>query len=90
MSWPGNMRNHPGIHPVRRESIAQDRILARRLGVHAIELIAQNAFGLMDNIIGGGITPVSLAQVRSKLRIVQANLPLIRNPRKMGIYFGTK
>ena len=67
-----------------------DRILATRLGAHAVELIAENKFGLMVTQIGNSITSVPLAQVGGKLKLVPANHALIRKSRKMGICFGDK
>ena len=67
-----------------------DRILATRYGAHAVELIAENKFGLMVTQIGDDITSVPLAQVGGKLKLVPANHALIRKSRKMGICFGDK
>lgn len=67
-----------------------DRILATRLGAHAVELIAENKFGLMVTQIGADITSLPLAEVGGKLKLVPANHPLIRKSRKMGICFGDK
>ena len=67
-----------------------DRILATRLGAHAVELIAEKKFGLMVTQIGDGVTSVPLAQVGGKLRLVPADHSLIRKSRKMGICFGDK
>lgn len=65
-----------------------DRVLATRFGASAVELIAQENFGQMVNLIGNEISSVPLSEVGGKLRLVPLDLPLIHKTRKMGICFG--
>ncbi len=67
-----------------------DRILATRLGAHAVELIAKKKFGLMVAINGQKITAVPLAEVGSKTRLVPNDYQLISKGRNMGICFGDR
>jgi 6-phosphofructokinase 1 len=67
-----------------------DRILATRLGAHAVELIAKKKFGLMVAIKGQKITAVPLAEVGSKTRLVPPDYQLISKGRNMGICFGDR
>ena len=65
-----------------------DRLLATRYGAYAVELIANNRFGLMVASIGNEVTSVPLKEVAGKLRLVPKNHPLIEKALKMGICFG--
>lgn len=67
-----------------------DRILATRYGAHAVELIAEQKFGLMVCKDGETITSVPLDQVGGRLKLVPADYPLIKKSRKMGICFGDR
>ncbi|TSA27314.1 MAG: 6-phosphofructokinase [Bacteroidetes bacterium] len=65
-----------------------DRVLATRFGAAAVELIAQNEYGLMVNLKGNQISSIPLSEVGGKLRLVPMDLPLIHKTRKMGVCFG--
>jgi len=65
-----------------------DRVLATRYGAAAVELIAQQQFGLMVNLVGNEISSIPLSAVGGKLRLVPLDLPLIHKARKMGVCFG--
>jgi len=65
-----------------------DRVLARRFGASAVELIAQQKFGQMVNLAGNQISSIPLSEVGGKLRLVPMDLPLIQKTRRMGVCFG--
>jgi len=67
-----------------------DRILATRYGAYAVELIAQNKFGLMVRLEDGEVNSVPLKEVGGKLRTVPLDHALIDKARKMGVCFGEK
>ena len=65
-----------------------DRLLATRYGAFAVELMAQNKYGLMVTSIGEEITSIPLREVGGKLRTVPLNHPLIEKARRMDVCFG--
>ncbi|MEI6575717.1 MAG: ATP-dependent 6-phosphofructokinase [Bacteroidota bacterium] len=67
-----------------------DRILATRYGASAVELIAQEKFGVMVAEIDNKIVDIPLADVGDKLRLVPEDHALIKKSRKMDISFGDK
>lgn len=67
---------------------AFDRILATRLGAHAIELIKEKKFGRMVCLKNSEITSIKLSQVANKLKLVESDNDLITQGIRMGISFG--
>jgi 6-phosphofructokinase 1 len=67
-----------------------DRILATRYGAQAVELIANNQFGMMVASIGDSITSVPLSEVAGKLKRVPLNHPLIQKATRMGVFIGNQ
>ena len=67
-----------------------DRILATRYGASAVELIAQEKFGVMVASRDNKIVDVPLKEVGDKLRLVPEDHSLISKARKMDISFGDK
>lgn len=65
-----------------------DRILATQYGAYAAQSIADANFGTMVAIKNNKLTTVPLEDVGGKLRLVDAELPLISKARKMGVSFG--
>lgn len=65
-----------------------DRILATRYGAYAAQCIAEESFGTMVAVKDNNLTTVPLEEVGGKLRLVDANLPLIDKARRMGVSFG--
>ncbi len=65
-----------------------DRILATRYGAYAAESIANGNFGTMVAIRNNELINVPLEEVGGKLSLVDPNLPLVQNARKMGVSFG--
>ncbi len=65
-----------------------DRILATQYGAYATKSIADGNFGTMVAIKNNNLTTVPLEDVGGKLRLVDADFPLIDNARKMGVSFG--
>jgi 6-phosphofructokinase len=65
-----------------------DRILATQYGAHAAKSIAEENYGTMVAIKNNELITVPLADVGGKLRLVDAELPLIDKARKMGVSFG--
>jgi len=67
-----------------------DRILATRFGAHAVELVAQNVFGVMVSMNGNRIGVAPLEEVAGRLKTVPVDFGLIRKGRKMGVSFGNE
>jgi len=65
-----------------------DRLLATRYGAYAVELIANDQFGMMVSSLGDTITAVPLKEVAGKLRLVPKDHPLIQKAERMGVCFG--
>ena len=65
-----------------------DRILATRMGQHAVTLVAEEAFGTMVALRGTQMTSVPLARAAGGIRRVPRNGPLVRAAREMGMSFG--
>lgn len=65
-----------------------DRILATRYGAFAAKCIANGNFETMVAIKNNDLTTVPLEDVGGKLRLVDAEFPLIDKARKMGVSFG--
>ena len=65
-----------------------DRNLCTKLGGHASQLIADGVFGVMVSMRAGKVTHVPLSMVRDRLKLVQANDPLVVEGRRMDISFG--
>jgi len=65
-----------------------DRILATQYGAYAAKSIAEENFGTMVAIKNNKLTTIPLEEVGGKLRLVDAELPLIDKARKMGVSFG--
>lgn len=67
---------------------SHDRILATRMGTHAIDLIATGNFGKMVCLKGNTITSVPIAEVAGKTKLICPDDDLITEGRKMGVCFG--
>ncbi|MBQ8607912.1 MAG: 6-phosphofructokinase [Bacteroidaceae bacterium] len=67
---------------------SSDRILATRMGSHAVELIVRKEFGRMVAVSGKEITSVPLNEVAGITRLLPQNHELILQGEKMGICFG--
>lgn len=65
-----------------------DRILATRYGAYAAQLIAEERYGFMVALKGDNLTPVPLSEVGGRLKLVEADNPLVRKARYMGTNFG--
>ncbi|MDR1407958.1 MAG: 6-phosphofructokinase [Tannerella sp.] len=65
-----------------------DRNLATLLGGHATELIARKEFGRMVCIRDGHVDSVPLGEVAGKTRLVPVDHDLVKQGRRMGIFFG--
>jgi ATP-dependent phosphofructokinase / diphosphate-dependent phosphofructokinase len=65
-----------------------DRLLATKYGTHAVELIAQNKFGVMVSSRDDTVISVPLNEVGGKLRTVPLDHPLIEKATRMGVCFG--
>jgi ATP-dependent phosphofructokinase / diphosphate-dependent phosphofructokinase len=65
-----------------------DRLLATRYGAYAVELIANDQFGMMVSSLGDTVTAVPLKEVAGKLRLVPKDHPLIQKAERMGVCFG--
>ena len=65
-----------------------DRQLCTRFGVYAVQMIAQEQFGMMAALTGTGIAPVLLADAVDRIRIVPKDGELVMTARSLGISFG--
>lgn len=67
-----------------------DRLLATQYGAYAVELIANEQFGVMVAKKGEKITSIPLSEVSGLLKLVPIDNSLIRKARKMDISFGNR
>ena len=67
---------------------AFDRILATRLGAHAVTLIEKGRFGRMVALKGARITDVPFEAAVKKLKLVPKNFALMETARSLGTSFG--
>ena len=67
---------------------AFDRVLATRLGYHAMELVARGRFDRMVCLKGQDITSVPLAKAIAELKLVPRNHAVIKAARAVGTAFG--
>lgn len=67
---------------------AYDRVLATRLGCHAMELVARGEFGRMVALKGQEIRSVPIADAVARLKLVSPDHELIQVARAVGTSFG--
>jgi len=67
---------------------AFDRILATRLGYHAVELACQGKFNRMVCVRGREIEDIALEEVQGKQRLVDPKGHLVQTGRAIGVCFG--
>jgi 6-phosphofructokinase 1 len=65
-----------------------DRILATRLGVHAVDLVARQQFNRMVCLRAGKIESVSLEEALSKVKCVDPASEIVHAARAIGATFG--
>ncbi|GIW79710.1 MAG: ATP-dependent 6-phosphofructokinase [Gemmatales bacterium] len=65
-----------------------DRILATRLGTHAVELLAEGKYNRMVCVKGAEVTSVPIEQVAGKLKTVPLDHPLLLSARQVGTNLG--
>jgi phosphofructokinase-like protein len=65
-----------------------DRVLATRYGAAAADMIAERDYGKMVALRNNDIVSVPLAEVSGKLKLVQANDPMVIQATNMGTNFG--
>lgn len=70
------------------EPSPSDRILTTRLGVEAVNMIAQENYNKMAGIVNNQLSPVDLAEVAGKCKYVPIEGELVRIARNMGVSFG--
>jgi phosphofructokinase-like protein len=70
------------------EPSPSDRILTTRLGVEAVNMIAQGNYNKMAGIVNNQLSPVDLAEVAGKCKYVPIEGELVRIARNMGVSFG--
>ncbi|MGI6623459.1 MAG: 6-phosphofructokinase [Acetivibrionales bacterium] len=65
-----------------------DRILSTRLGVEAVNMIAQGNYNKMAGIVNDQLSPITLSEVVGKCKYVPIDGELVRIARNMGVSFG--
>jgi phosphofructokinase-like protein len=65
-----------------------DRLLATRFGVAAVELVAQEKFGMMVCLKGGEISSMPLEEALCNLKRVEPDGQMVRAAEMLGIEFG--
>ena len=64
-------------------------MLSTRLGVAAVEMIAQGKLGYMAAVRGEEIVSVPLEQAVARQKLVDSNGELVRVGRSIGVCFGS-
>jgi phosphofructokinase-like protein len=67
-----------------------DRILATRMGVHAVDLVAHGRFGRMVCLRAGKIESVALEDALSKIKFVDPESEIVHAARAIGTTFGDR
>ena len=67
-----------------------DRMLGTRFGVHAAELVAEEAFGRMVALQGTQVVDVPIDEAIGKQKFVNPDGQLVRTAESMGIFCGRK
>jgi 6-phosphofructokinase 1 len=67
-----------------------DRQLCTRFGVHAVEMIAAEQFGMMVALTGEGMEPVKLTEAVANIRRVPPDGDLVQTARALGVSLGDK
>lgn len=65
-----------------------DRMLATRLGVACVDLIAQGVHGVLVAARGEGVEPVDLKEIAGKRKSVPLDHPMVHSARRLGISLG--
>jgi ATP-dependent phosphofructokinase / diphosphate-dependent phosphofructokinase len=65
-----------------------DRILGTRMGVHAVDLVADGQFGRMVCLRSGRIESVPLEEAISKMKFVDPTSEVVHTARAIGMTFG--
>ncbi len=65
-----------------------DRLLTTRLGVEAVNMVAQGNFNKMAGIVNNELAPVELSKVAGKSKLVPVDGELVSIARSMGVSFG--
>ncbi len=68
--------------------VPYDRILSTRYGVHAVELINQEKFGMMVSLKGSNITEVPIEEAVGTLKTVDPKGELVNIAKSLGVGFG--
>lgn len=68
--------------------VPYDRVLSTRYGVHAVELINQEKFGMMVSLKGSSITEVPIDEAVSTLKTVDPKGELVNIAKSLGVGFG--
>ena len=65
-----------------------DRVLATRMGVHAVDLVARGEFNRMVCLCGTRIDSVPLERALAKMKLVEPNSEIVQAARAIGTTFG--
>jgi ATP-dependent phosphofructokinase / diphosphate-dependent phosphofructokinase len=65
-----------------------DRVLATRMGVHAVDLVARGQFDRMVCLRAGRIESVPLEEAISKMKFVEPDSDIVHTARSIGMTFG--
>lgn len=78
----------PGYQQRGGSPIAEDRVLATRIGAYAAKLIKKEKYGVAVSIVGGDLKDTPLDIVASKIKTVTEDDDLVTTARLIGISFG--
>jgi 6-phosphofructokinase 1 len=78
----------PGYQQRGGSPIAEDRVLATRIGAYAAKLIKEKDYGVAVSVVGGQLKDTPLEIVANKLKIVTEDDTLVKTARLIGISFG--
>ncbi len=70
------------------EPSPSDRILTTRMGVDAVNMVAQGNYNKMTGIVNNQLAPVDLSEVAGKCKYVPVDGELVKIARNMGVSFG--
>ena len=78
----------PGYQQRGGSPVAEDRVLATRIGAYAAKLINEDTYGVAVSVVAGNLVDTPLEEVANKLKRVTEDDTLVQTARLIGISFG--